>query len=159
MISENSAPIWQIERVYGDGGDGSVIEIRLDVYAPTAIADLYTTYQQFPSQRDAAEAFLKELADHPEASYRPEDEELANAIILGHEGVIVIVDEICRDHGGRNYAYRYLDEDFIRLAENCEGCVTVTIRLSDQVRAQLKAAREARPDRPSSSKRPPHPQS
>lgn len=38
----------------------------------------------------------------------------------------VILDEICQEHGGRNFVYQYDDENFERIESACEGCTNPT---------------------------------
>lgn len=61
----------------------------------------------------------------------------------------VIVDEICPDHGGRNFSYQYHNENFVRIESVCEGCQTPTRHEPSSDRAaRAKGARPQRPLRP-----------
>ena len=66
-------------------------------------------------------------------------------------GYDVIVDEVCPVHGGRNYAYQYHDENFVRIESVCEGCNVMQPHQPSAQMAAERAARQpqARPQRPS----------
>lgn len=64
----------------------------------------------------------------------------------------VIVDEICPEHGGRNFSYQYDDENFERVESVCEGCNTIQRHQpSQQLQAERAARSHTRPTRPSRS--------
>ena len=62
----------------------------------------------------------------------------------------VVVDEICPLHGGHNFAYQYHNENFIRIAEICEGCnITVRQEPSSELQVERQTRQlQVRPHRP-----------
>lgn len=61
----------------------------------------------------------------------------------------IIVDEICPEHGGRNFSYQYDDENFERIESACEGCNVVSRQpVSEEVQAARQARSHERPQRP-----------
>jgi hypothetical protein len=64
--------------------------------------------------------------------------------------IIVILDEICPQHGGHTFVYQYEDENFERWESVCEECA----RMARRPRATRLVPQGARSERPA---RPTHP--
>ncbi len=53
----------------------------------------------------------------------------------------IITDETCATHGGKNFAYQYDDENFVRNVSICEGCTNPTTHV---ISPEAQAARASR---------------
>lgn len=62
----------------------------------------------------------------------------------------ISLDEICQQHGGRNFIYQYVDENFERTESVCEFCSATQHHTPSQDIVDARASRShERPQRPS----------